>query len=51
MNELRKLVEIMINKAAISENANEALKFSQAACNTSNAMAILNNIERGNSGK
>ena len=42
--ELKKYVEEMIEKAANSEKSDDALKFSQAACNAANAMAQLKNV-------
>jgi len=41
MNELVKSVESMIEKAAKAEKSDDALKFSQAACNAANAMCSL----------
>jgi hypothetical protein len=41
---LFEFVESMIEKAAKAENADAALKFSQAACNAANAMAQLQNV-------
>lgn len=34
-------VEALITKAATTDKADEALKFSQAACNAANAMCAL----------
>ena len=45
MNELVKAVEEMIEKAAKAEKSDDALKFSQAACNAANAMCSLNNFK------
>lgn len=39
--ELAKQVEDLIAKAASSKTADDALKFSQAACNAANAMCAL----------
>ena len=41
MDELIKAVETMVQKAAKSEKSDDALKFSQAACNAANAMCSL----------
>ena len=41
MDGLKKHVEKMIEKAAKSEKADEAMKFSQAAVNAANAMCAL----------
>lgn len=38
---MEKHVEAMIEKAAKTDKADEALKFSQAACNAANAMCAL----------
>jgi len=43
--ELVKQVESMISRAAEAERSEDALKFSQAACNAANAMAQLQNVE------
>lgn len=46
MDELKKCVELLIEKAANTDDSVEALQFSQAACNAANAMAQLQNVER-----
>ena len=38
---MQKYVEAMIEKAAKADKADDALKFSQAACNAANAMCAL----------
>lgn len=38
---MEKHVEAMIEKAAKSDKSDDALKFSQAACNAANAMCAL----------
>jgi hypothetical protein len=38
---MQKHVEAMIEKAAKAEKSDDALKFSQAACNAANAMCAL----------
>lgn len=45
MNELVRAVESMIQKAAKAEKSDDALKFSQAACNAANAMCSLNHAK------
>lgn len=45
--ELVKQIEAMIFKAAEAERSDDALKFSQAACNAANAMAQMQNVESG----
>lgn len=45
VKELAKAVESMIEKAAKADKSDDALKFSQAACNAANAMAQLKNVE------
>ena len=42
--ELKKEVESLIVKASKCEKSDDALKFSQAACNAANAMACLKQI-------
>ena len=41
MSEMKKHVETLIEKAGKSEKADDALKYSQAACNAANAMCAL----------
>ncbi len=41
MDELKKAVKILILKASSAEKSDDALKFSQAACNAANAMCAL----------
>jgi hypothetical protein len=38
MNDKSKEVEVLIDKAAKAEKSEDALRFSQAACNAANAM-------------
>jgi hypothetical protein len=45
-NKLIDSVESLIRKAEKSEKADEALKFSQAALNAGNAIAVICNTER-----
>jgi len=45
MDELKKSVEVLINKAAEAETAIDALQLSQAACNVANAMAQLQHLQ------
>lgn len=45
--ELKKAVESMIEKAAKADKSDDALKFSQAACNAANAMCSLNHARSG----
>jgi hypothetical protein len=40
-------IEALVLKAAEAERADDALKFSQAACNAANAMAQMQNVESG----
>lgn len=47
-NELVKCVELLIMKASRTDKSDEALKFSQAACNAANAMCSLNHIKNQN---
>lgn len=48
MNEidLTKEVESLVKKAEKAEKADDALKFSQAASNSANAMACVNQIQK-----
>ncbi|WP_189384619.1 MULTISPECIES: hypothetical protein [unclassified Mesorhizobium] len=46
MSETKKYVEGMIAKAGKSEKSEDAMRFSQAACNAANAMATLDHIPR-----
>jgi len=41
MTDKSKEVETLINKAAASEKSEDALRFSQAACNAANAMCAV----------
>ena len=42
MNEDRNAVEKLIKKAADALNSDDAMRFSQAACNLANALCALN---------
>ncbi len=42
--DLVKNVEDLIIKAAKAEKSDDALKFSQAACNTANALMCISNL-------
>jgi hypothetical protein len=44
--DVSKEVESLVKKAAEAEDSNDALQFSQAACNAANAMACLRNIPK-----
>ena len=46
MDELVKAVEVLIDKAAKADKADDALKFSQAACNAANAMCSLEHAKK-----
>jgi hypothetical protein len=41
MNDKTKQVEELIDKAAAAEKSEDALRFSQAACNAANAMCAV----------
>ena len=45
LNELAKEVENLINKASRAEKSDDALKFSQAACNAINAMRTMHELK------
>jgi hypothetical protein len=42
----RREVEQLINKAASTERSEDALRFSQAACNVANAMCAIKNAQK-----
>jgi len=44
---LIKQIEALVLKAAEAEKSDDALKFSQAACNAANAMAQMKHVENG----
>lgn len=44
MSDMRKHVEELVGKAAKAEKSEDAMRFSQAACNAANAMAVLNDV-------
>ena len=46
--DVSKQVESLVKKAEQAEKADDALKFSQAACNSANAMACIDTIRRLN---
>jgi hypothetical protein len=50
-DDLKKQVESMIKKAGESDKSDDALKFSQAACNAANAMCSLVTAENMKGGK
>jgi hypothetical protein len=41
MNDKRQEVEKLIDKAAAADKSEDALRFSQAACNSANAMCAI----------
>jgi hypothetical protein len=43
--DVTKEVESLVKKAEKAEKSDDALKFSQAACNSANAMACLQTIQ------
>jgi hypothetical protein len=43
--EMTKQVEVLIDKAGRADKADDALKFSQAACNAANAIATITHTE------
>lgn len=48
MNDKSKEVELLIEKAAKAEKSEDALRFSQAACNAANAMCGVKNAQAMN---
>lgn len=47
MNDKSKEVEALIDKAAKAVNSEDAIRFSQAACNAANALCALKEATRG----
>lgn len=43
---MSEMVHTLIQKAAEAEKSEDAMRFSQAACNAANALAVLDNIQR-----
>jgi hypothetical protein len=39
-------VRLLVEKAAKAEKSDDAMRFSQAACNAANALITLENLER-----
>jgi hypothetical protein len=48
-NNKRKEIEAIIDKAVKSDDSQDALRFSQAACNAANAKITVKNTEQWNS--
>jgi hypothetical protein len=48
MNDKTKEVEKLIDKAATAEKSEDALRFSQAACNSANAMCAMKAAKANN---
>lgn len=46
MTDEEKLIHLLIKQAAEHHDANDAMKFSQAALNSANALLALNNINK-----
>ena len=46
MIDVSKQIEGLVSKAAKAEKSEDAMRFSQAACNSANTMAVLDNIQR-----
>ena len=44
---MKKHVEVLMKKASDAHSADDALKFSQAACNVANAMRALDGLSEG----
>lgn len=44
--DVSKEVESLVKKAAEAEKSEDAMRFSQAACNAANAMACINTIQK-----
>lgn len=43
-------IKAMVEKAAQAEKSEDAMRFSQAACNAANAMACVNMLSKSDSG-
>lgn len=46
MNESQKHVKELIEKASKAQKSEGAMRFSQAACNAANAIAVLENLPK-----
>jgi len=46
MTEITKHIENLVKKAAEAEKSDDAMRFSQAACNAGNALATLDHVKR-----
>lgn len=44
MSKTREAVELLIDKAAKAEHSDDALRFSQAACNVAQAILTVNSV-------
>ncbi len=47
-NEKKKEIEVLIDKAAKSDKSEDALRFSQAACNVANALCAFKTSQNMN---
>ena len=46
MSDMTQHIEALVRKAADAEKSEDAMRFSQAACNAANTMACLDNVKR-----
>lgn len=46
MTDMNKEIESLIDKAAKASKSEDALRFSQAACNAANALCALSNVAK-----
>jgi len=46
MADMKTHIETLARKASESEKSDDAMRFSQAACNVANTLAVLDNIGR-----
>ena len=51
MDELKSYVEELVKKASKADKSEDAMRFSQSACNVCNVMAVLDNIKRATDSK
>ena len=51
MTDIKTQIEALVAKAGKAEKSEDALRFSQAATNAANALAVLDNIQRSSSSR
>lgn len=45
MKDMTKHIEALVQKAGETNKSDDAMRFSQAACNAANALAVLDNMK------